>query len=171
MVARIISRLFSLTVKLPPVATHKLDLSILPTESTTSKEELLKYFKDMITIRRIEITSDSYYKNAEIRGFCHLADGQEAIAVGVEAGVTFDDPLITAYRDHGQAYMRGETPHAIFAEMFGRATGTSKGKGGSMHYYSKKTNFYGGNGIVGAQVPVGAGKIFIYLNFKDWLFH
>lgn len=140
--------------------THKLDESILPTEATTSKEELMGYLKDMVTIRRIEITSDGYYKNAEIRGFCHLADGQEAIAVGVEAGVTFDDHLITAYRDHGQAYMRGESPNAIFAEMFGRKTGTSSGKGGSMHFYSKTTNFYGGNGIVGAQIPVGVGLAF-----------
>jgi pyruvate dehydrogenase E1 component alpha subunit len=160
MAARIIARSLSITVKLPPVSTHKLDASILPTEATVTKEELLSYLKDMITIRRIEITSDSYYKNAEIRGFCHLSDGQEAIAVGVEAGVTFEDHLISAYRVHGQAYMRGESPHSIFAELFGRITGTSAGKGGSMHYYSKTTNFYGGNGIVGAQCPVGVGLAF-----------
>lgn len=153
-------RTFSLTVKLPPVTTHKFDAALLPTEVVTGKEELLKYFNDMFTIRRIEITSDTYYKNAEIRGFCHLCDGQEGIYVGMEAGVTYEDCLITAYRDHGAAYMRGETPHAIFAEMFGKITGTSKGKGGSMHYYNKATNFYGGNGIVGAQVPVGVGLAF-----------
>ena len=153
-------RSFAVTVDLPGYSTHRLDSSLLPKQATTTKEELISYLKDMITIRRIEITSDSYYKNAEIRGFCHLADGQEAISVGMEAGVTFDDHLITAYRDHGQAYMRGETPRAIFAEMFGRRTGTSKGKGGSMHYYSKEKNFYGGNGIVGAQIPVGVGLAF-----------
>lgn len=160
MALKTLFRTFSITVDLPGYSTHKLDVNLLPKQATTTKEELMQYLKDMTTIRRIEITSDAYYKNAEIRGFCHLADGQEAISVGLEAGVTFDDHLITAYRDHGQAYMRGESPKAIFAEMFGRVTGTSRGKGGSMHYYSKTKNFYGGNGIVGAQIPVGVGLAF-----------
>ena len=129
------------TVKLPEVLTHKMDASQIPTTATVTKEEALAYLRDMSIIRRIEITSDSYYKNKEIRGFCHLCDGQEAISVGTEAGLTFEDPLISAYRIHGQAYMRGISPKEIFAEMFGRAAGSSKGKGGSMHFYSRKNNF------------------------------
>mmetsp|Transcript_5908 Transcript_5908/g.8765 ORF Transcript_5908/g.8765 Transcript_5908/m.8765 type:complete len:371 (+) Transcript_5908:17-1129(+) len=173
MLKRAFARGFSsIKVSLPSSKFHNLEESFLPKEATTTKEELIQYLRDMVTIRRIEITADNYYKNKEIRGFCHLSDGQEAVAVGMEAGATFEDYLITAYRDHGQAYMRGESPHAIFAEMFGRKTGSSKGKGGSMHYYNKETNFYGGNGIVGAQCPVGVGLAFElkYRNKKNCAF-
>ena len=156
----------SYKVSLPGVAVHQLDPSVVPTTSTVTGEELVKYFTEMATIRRIEITADQYYKNKFIRGFCHLCDGQEAISVGMEAGLTWEDPLISAYRIHGQAYMRGITPREIFAEMYGKATGSSKGKGGSMHFYSAKNHFYGGNGIVGAQIPVGAGLAFA-LKYKQ----
>lgn len=114
----------------------------------------------MATCRRLEINSDMLYKKREIRGFCHLADGQEAIGVGCEAGMTRNDAIITAYRNHTQAYARGISTYQILAEMMGRSTGSSKGKGGSMHYYNAETKYYGGNGIVGAQVPVGTGVAF-----------
>ena len=128
--------------------------------ATTNKEELMKYFYNMVVMRRTELEADRLYKAKMIRGFCHLYDGQESIAEGMGAGLTYDDALITAYRDHCQALERGDTPYRILAEMVQKRTGSSGGKGGSMHYYNSKNGFYGGNGIVGAQMPVGAGLAF-----------
>ena len=143
-----------------------LDGHKLPKTAETTKEELMDYFTSMSYMRRIEITADNLYKEQLIRGFCHLADGQEAIAEGMEAGLTRDDAIITAYRDHNQAYKRGETPYAILAEMMQKVTGSTGGKGGSMHYYKPDNGFYGGHGIVGAQMPMGTGLAFA-LKYKN----
>jgi pyruvate dehydrogenase E1 component alpha subunit len=104
------------------------------------------------------MSADNLYKQKKIRGFCHLSTGQEAVAVGIEHAITRDDPLITAYRSHGFTLMRGGTPRSIFGELLGRQDGISYGKGGSMHMFCP--NFFGGNGIVGAHVPVGTGIAF-----------
>uniref|UniRef100_A0A7S3FXU9 pyruvate dehydrogenase (acetyl-transferring) n=1 Tax=Strombidium rassoulzadegani TaxID=1082188 RepID=A0A7S3FXU9_9SPIT len=150
----------------PIYSTHRLDESSLPTKATTSKEELMGYFRNMTVMRRTELEADRMYKAKLIRGFCHLYDGQESIAEGMEAGLTWDDAIITAYRDHCQALGRGDTPYRVLAEMCQKRTGSSGGKGGSMHYYNAKNNFYGGNGIVGAQIPVGVGLAF-GLKYKE----
>ncbi|RWS19745.1 putative pyruvate dehydrogenase E1 component subunit alpha-like protein, partial [Leptotrombidium deliense] len=109
----------------------------------------------MVTIRRLEAAAGNLYKEKAIRGFCHLYSGQEAVCVGLENAITKDDGVITAYRAHGWTYIRGVPAVGVLAELTGRQSGCARGKGGSMHMYCKE--FYGGNGIVGAQVPLGAG--------------
>ena len=107
----------SLTVTLPKFETHRLEKETLPVQTTTNKNELLSYFTRMSVMRRMEITADNLYQAKLIRGFCHLYDGQEAIAEGMEAALTYEDCIITAYRDHCQAIARGDTPYRVLAEM------------------------------------------------------
>ncbi|XP_049605545.1 pyruvate dehydrogenase E1 subunit alpha 1b isoform X1 [Syngnathus scovelli] len=126
-----------------------------PVKATLTREQGLQYYRTMQTVRRMELKADQLYKQKIIRGFCHLYDGQEACAAGVEAAITPSDHVITAYRAHAYTYTRGVAVKEILCELTGRRGGVSKGKGGSMHMYAPR--FYGGNGIVGAQVPLGAG--------------
>lgn len=137
--------------------THQCDPP--PSHTTATKEELLWYYEQMQTIRRLEVAADAFYKAKLIRGFCHLSTGQEAVAVGIGAALGSNDAMITAYRCHGFALVGGATVEAILAELLGRQTGTSRGKGGSMHMFALP-RFYGGHGIVGAQVPLGTGLAF-----------
>jgi len=125
-----------------------------------SDDTLLGWLRDMSLIREFEIRTMQAYANALIGGFCHVYTGEEACAVGTMACVEHDDPIITAYRDHGHALARGMDPNAVMAEMFGKLSGCAKGKGGSMHMFDKPNHLYGGHGIVGAQTPLGAGLAF-----------
>ena len=125
-----------------------------------SKDELLQYYREMLLIRRFEEKAGQLYGMGLIGGFCHLYIGQEAVVVGLEASTKDGDQRITTYRDHGHMLACGMDPKGVMAELTGREGGLSKGKGGSMHMFSKEKEFYGGHGIVGANVPLGAGLAF-----------
>ena len=129
-------------------------------KSADENHDLLKFYRDMLLIRRFEEKAGQLYGMGLIGGFCHLYIGQEAVVVGLEAAARDGDKRITSYRDHGHMLACGMDPNGVMAELTGRSGGYSKGKGGSMHMFSKEKNFYGGHGIVGAQVPLGAGLAF-----------
>ena len=128
--------------------------------SAASKDELLQYYNDMLLIRRFEEKAGQLYGMGLIGGFCHLYIGQEAVVVGIQSTLKDGDAVITSYRDHGHMLACGMDARGVMAELTGRAGGYSKGKGGSMHMFSREKNFYGGHGIVAAQVPIGAGIAF-----------
>ena len=126
-----------------------------------SKETYLYWYELMQLIRQFELKAEEMYKMAgKIRGFFHAYIGQEAIAAGCMTATNNEDIFLTGYRDHGLGLAKGIHPNACMAELYGKATGCAKGKGGSMHFFSKEHNFYGGNGIVGSQIGVGAGLAF-----------
>jgi len=126
-----------------------------PLKSTQS--ELTAFYKDMLLIRRFEEKAGQLYGMGQIAGFCHLYIGQEAVVVGCRASMIEGDQMITGYRDHGHMLACGMESRGVMAELTGRSGGYSRGKGGSMHMFSTEKHFYGGHGIVGAQVPIGAG--------------
>jgi pyruvate dehydrogenase E1 component alpha subunit len=151
-----------ITIELTPMTTHLFEQSLMPTHAVTNKKELVGYFTQMYALRRMEIAADVLYKSKLVKGFCHLYDGQEAINIGIEAAASRKDSVVTSYRDHTWQVTRGEPMKNVLGELLGRYCGPAKGKGGSMHMYKKENNFFGGNGIVGAQVPVGAGLAFAH---------
>ncbi|GIL55002.1 hypothetical protein Vafri_10676 [Volvox africanus] len=155
-----VARLFAsaasqIKVEVMPYKVHRIEAPSNIVE--TNVPELMSFYKLMYKLRRMEIAADMMYKAKFIRGFCHLYDGQEAVLTGIEAAITLEDSIITSYRDHCQHITRGGSVKELMAELMGKSEGATRGLGGSMHIYNRKANFYGGNGIVGAQIPLGAG--------------
>ena len=139
-----------------------------PQRFKASKDQLLQFYREMLLIRRFEERAGQLYGLGLIGGFCHLYIGQEAVAVGLQSAMTVGkDSVITGYRDHGHMLAYGIDPKVIMAELTGRSAGISKGKGGSMHMFSVDHGFYGGHGIVGAQVPLGTGLAFKHKYAQD----
>ncbi len=137
-----------------------------PALSAYGADEVLGYYRDMLLIRRFEEKAGQMYGMGLIGGFCHLYIGQEAVVVGMQANRSEADTVITSYRDHGHMLACGMDPKGVMAELTGRRGGYSKGKGGSMHMFSREKGFYGGHGIVGAQVPLGTGIAFAH-KYRD----
>ncbi|MAH83636.1 MAG: pyruvate dehydrogenase (acetyl-transferring) E1 component subunit alpha [Rhodospirillaceae bacterium TMED8] len=132
-----------------------------------SQPELLKYYRSMLGIRRFEEKAGQLYGMGLIGGFCHLYIGQEAVVVGMQAAASPVDTVVTSYRDHGHMLACDMDPKGVMAELTGRKDGYSKGKGGSMHMFSREKNFFGGHGIVGAQIPIGTGLAFAHNYLTD----
>lgn len=139
-----------------------------PGVSSAKTEDLIAFYKDMLLIRRFEEKAGQLYGMGLINGFCHLYIGQEAVVVGMQSAISnLRDSVITSYRDHGHMLACGMDPKGVMAELTGRSGGYSKGKGGSMHMFSHEKKFYGGHGIVGAQVPLGTGLAFAHKYSED----
>ncbi len=130
--------------------------------SQVTPEKMLRLYRDMLLIRRFEEKAGQMYGMGLIGGFCHLYIGEEAVVVGLMAAIEEGDTIVTSYRDHGHMLASGMDPKGVMAELTGRRGGYSKGKGGSMHMFSRAKNFFGGHGIVGAQVPIGTGMGFAH---------
>jgi pyruvate dehydrogenase E1 component alpha subunit len=135
-------------------------------ESRVPPQELREYYRTMLLIRRFEERAGQMYGMGLIGGFCHLYIGQEAVVVGMQAALKPGDTVVTSYRDHGHMLACGMDPKGVMAELTGRRSGYSHGKGGSMHMFSRERNFFGGHGIVGAQVPIGTGLGFAH-RYRD----
>jgi pyruvate dehydrogenase E1 component alpha subunit len=142
-----------------PVAKPK---SSKPGDNSVSPDQLKSFYRDMLLIRRFEERAGQLYGMGLIGGFCHLYIGQEAVVVGMQSTIVDKDAIITSYRDHGHMLAAGMDPKGVMSELTGRRDGYSKGKGGSMHMFSREKSFYGGHGIVGAQVPIGTGLAFAH---------
>jgi pyruvate dehydrogenase E1 component alpha subunit len=136
-------------------------------EAEVSADQMIAYYRDMLLIRRFEEKAGQMYGMGLIGGFCHLYIGQEAVVVGMQAAITDRDTVVTSYRDHGHMLASGMDPKGVMAELTGRRGGYSKGKGGSMHMFSHEKKFYGGHGIVGAQVPIGTGIGFAHKYLEE----
>jgi pyruvate dehydrogenase E1 component alpha subunit len=156
------------TVKRKIIKKRKVKKIISASKLQATSEEMLNYYKNMLLIRRFEEKAGQLYGMGMIAGFCHLYIGQEAVVVGMQAAANREiDTVITSYRDHGHMLASNMDPKGVMAELTGRSGGYSKGKGGSMHMFSRKQNFFGGHGIVGAQVPIGTGLGFAHKYKKD----
>ena len=141
--------------------------NIIPKTTGYSLADLTSWYRSMLLIRRFEEKAAQLYGMGLIGGFCHLYIGQEAVVVGIQSVLQGTDTVITSYRDHGHMLACGMDPSGVMAELTGRSGGYSKGKGGSMHMFSREKNFFGGHGIVGAQVPLGTGLAFAHNYLKD----
>ncbi len=137
-----------------------------PAEPPVAPATLKQFFHDMLLIRRFEERAGQLYGMGLIGGFCHLYIGQEAVVVGLQAALKEGDTIVTSYRDHGHMLACGMDPKGVMAELAGRRDGYSRGKGGSMHMFSREKNFFGGHGIVAAQVPIGTGLGFAH-HYRD----
>lgn len=145
---------------MPEVLNRPKNKTTKPSDSQYPKSYWLHWYETMLRIRRFEERTLMMYSQQKIRGFCHVYIGQEAIAAGMTTSIKKEDALVTAYRQHGNAISRGLSTKSCMAELYGKETGCVKGKGGSMHFFSKEHRYFGGNGIVGAQIPIGTGIAF-----------